>query len=138
MGIHSGSPSLTIQEDVFQRLTADTALQSFVSSRIYDSLAASRAQAPYLVLNGWLETPQDLLTRKGRRTTFAVNIWSAYAGMKEAKLIASIVIDSLDRYTMATSEWESWQITFESLNTLEDLENMKRIVLRFKVESGKI
>ncbi|MGE3622971.1 MAG: DUF3168 domain-containing protein [Bdellovibrionales bacterium] len=93
-----------VQQAVFGKLAADTAVQSLLGDppRLYDHVPADAA-FPYVAFGPLSAQPFDDLARSGYTLSLALTVWSRYRGGKEAKDILQAVYDALHRADLAVA-----------------------------------
>ncbi|MGH1367259.1 MAG: DUF3168 domain-containing protein [Maritimibacter sp.] len=87
--------SLALQQAIFQRLQADTALGALVSGAIYDAVPPGIISGTYVALG-----PEDVrersdITGHGALHEITVSVVSDAAGFAQAKDVAAAVSDAL-------------------------------------------
>ena len=92
--------SWALQSAVFAALSGDAALQSLISTRIFDAVPRDAA-FPYAVLGDGKETNWDTATEEGSEHEFTVTAWSRNGGHKEAKSVADAVRFVLNGATLS-------------------------------------
>lgn len=90
---YAGSASL--QQAVYQTLTADAGVSALVGSHVYDALPLGAAPSLYVSLGP--ETVEDASSSSGggARHDFVVSVISDASGFQSAKSVAAAVSDAL-------------------------------------------
>lgn len=131
----TNSSALTpVQEALFARLTADSALMSVVTG-VHDTVPEPTLY-PYVVLGEAIETPDNQLGQFGSRLSVTLHTWSRYRGMAETNLILNHVVRILDHAPVAIAGRTLIAVRLEQLLTLRDTDpDLRHGVVRFTIET---
>ena len=132
----TGLAMLDLQGVILETLRADSTLAALVSTRIFEGRVPPGTKMPYVIVDSWFETPEDILARTGRSTTFMVHIYSNQSGFQESKLIGSAVVLMFDKVPVEVENWPCWRLALRSANALvEAPEQNRHVVLLFEART---
>jgi hypothetical protein len=89
---------LDIQTAIVTALTADAGLMTAVTG-VFDNVPIDQLM-PYVEIGEGTENKFNTFDSTGKQTTMIINVWSGYAGFKEAETIMNIIIGILDYQTL--------------------------------------
>lgn len=126
-----------LQQAVYGRLNASTALTSTLGAAVYDHVPAG-ARMPYVVVGETTAVARDTMGRTGRDVTMQIHVWSEYPGRKQIAEIQARVDTLLDRWAPGVSGWYGTQMLLEYSETMRDPDGVTRHgVQRFRVHVHK-
>lgn len=130
--------SWPLQEAVFQRLSADTAVAAIAGGRIYDAPLPPEAEGDpdgvYVTLGD--ETVRDWSTKSdnGAVHQITISVHAPRRGFAEAKQAAGAISDSLLGAALTMTRGKVIQIRFHEARTGRSQgDALRRIDLRFRV-----
>ena len=89
-----------LQAAIYQRLMADTALDTLVGSAIYDAVPPGTALGTYVSLGPEVVRDASSQTERGAVHEFSVSVVTDAAGFQNAKAVAAAVSDALTGATL--------------------------------------
>lgn len=122
-----------IQEALYSTLTNDYAVMALVTG-VFDKVPQSQS-APYVSFGTRTEARLDTMGTWGKDATFELNVWSEYAGFKQAENILDAINAALDYQTLTVANWTTTVFCrFEDAVTIEDPDGVtKRIAARYRI-----
>ena len=132
-----GSPAWPLQQAVYTRLSADTALVTTLGAAVYDSVPDS-APFPYVVIGDDTESPNDTMGKTRRNTTLMIHTWSQAKGKKQTKEIQDRVDELLDRWAPTVTGWASTHMLNEFRESFMDADGVTRHgVSRYRIHNSE-
>lgn len=116
-----------------------TALNGNIAATVYDDVpilpsGQPAANFPYVVVGETTAAPWDTDDRTGASITVTLHIWSRYAGMKEAKAIASAIYAILHRASLTITGNHAVDCLYEFSSFMTDPDGETRHgVLRYRI-----
>ncbi|MHA6268032.1 DUF3168 domain-containing protein [uncultured Aliiroseovarius sp.] len=125
--------SAALQQAVYQRLTADSALSTLVSGAIYDAVPAGIITGTYVSLG-----PEDVrersdMTGHGAMHEITVSVVTDAAGFQSAKEVAAAVSDALVDATLVLARGHLVYLNFHRARARRvEAADVRRIDLFFR------
>lgn len=111
-------PSLAVQKAVYQRLSTNTALSSFVSGRVFDEVPEN-SPFPFVNIGDDDFEPENYYTK----CTVRINGLARAVGQVEAKTLAALIIDAMVEPLALTAPFVATAHRHLETNYGEDLEH---------------
>ena len=109
-----------VQRALYETLTADAALMARVTG-IFDHVPAGQS-LPYVTVGEAVETDWSAVEFAGRDHRLGVHVWSAHAGMAEAKELLGLVDAALEHMPEALDGHRLVSLRFISSRVFADVE----------------
>ncbi|MFN6951052.1 MAG: DUF3168 domain-containing protein [Albidovulum sp.] len=122
-----------LQSAIYQRLTADSALDALIGGAIYDSVPPGVTTGTYVSIGP--EDAQDASDQTGRGAwhEFVVSVVTDQAGFREAKAAAAAVSDALTGATLVLARGRLVGLWFVKARARRvEKADMRRIDLTFR------
>ncbi len=125
--------SAALQQAVYQRLQADTALDALVADAIYDAAPAGPVAGTYVSLGPEDVSEKSDATGHGALHEITVSVVTDAAGFQQAKLVAAAVSDALVDATLILARGTLVYLNFHRARArrVQDAD-VRRIDLRFR------
>jgi hypothetical protein len=131
------SPTLPIQEAIFERASNDDGLQA-LSAETFDWVEES-AKPPYVVVGEAFTTPDNTHGSIGWITIATLSIWSKERGFREANQIKDRLIELFDHQPLEIDGFHTVEVRFEFDQTLRDPQpTLRRALLRLRVQTEQL
>lgn len=128
-----GSPSGSLQQAMYTRLSSDATLVTTLGAQVYDNVPDSAA-FPYVVIGDVTEGPNDTMGKTGRDLTVTVHSWSQTKSWKQIKDVQNRVDLLLDRWAVTVTGWSATHMLQEFFETFRDPDGVTRHgVARYRV-----
>lgn len=125
--------SLALQQAIFQRLSADSALASLVGTAIYDAVPPGIIPGTFVALGGEDVREAADKTGRGAMHEVTVSVISDAAGFTSAKEAAAVVSDALNDAPLILARGHLVSLTFHRARArrVQDAD-IRRIDLKFR------
>jgi len=126
-----------LQQAVYAKLTADTALMDLVSG-VYDEVPET-VDFPYVSLGSITEQVDDAHNQRGLEASVVLHVWSKYRGFKEAALILDALDAALDRQPLTVAGFTDISVAHQQHTELRDPDpDIRHINVSYRVWLTKI
>lgn len=126
------TPLLEIQQAVYQRASADSALAALVTG-VFDDVPESQAH-PYVKLGEAMETPRNTSTEFGREVVITLHVWDRYRGFARCLAIADRLTQLFDHQPMTVAGHRVVSVRHEFNQTLRDPDpEIRHVPVRFRI-----
>jgi len=128
----SGSVLFSLQQAIYSRLKADTALMRKITG-LFDAVSDDQ-NFPYVTIGEATSLPYRTFDKFGEECTITLHIWSRYKGFKEA----AEILDDLNRILADTvfsvPGWGKVNSYYDFSETLRDPDGITRhIPVRYRI-----
>lgn len=110
-----------VQRALYETLTAHVPLMARVTG-IFDHVPSGQS-LPYVTVGEAVETDWSAVAFAGRDHRLSVHVWSAHAGMAEAKALLSLVDDALEHMPAQLDSHRLVSLRFLSSRVFADVED---------------
>jgi hypothetical protein len=115
---------LIVQEMIYDRLSADLALQS-LGAPVYDGVPQSTPY-PYVTIGEDLHVEWDTDTSLGTDCSLSIHTWSRHRGRRETKQMQAAIYDSLHRAELVYSGYNVVLCDFVNSQSFLDSDGLTR------------
>ncbi|MGH9204209.1 MAG: DUF3168 domain-containing protein [Vicinamibacterales bacterium] len=125
------SPTLPIQEAIYDRASADDELKA-LDAEIYDYVPED-APRPYVVIGEAFTTPDNTHGEIGWVTISTLSIWSDDRGFRQAHLVKDRIVQLFDHQPLTVEGFHHVETRFEFDQMLRDPQpTLRRALLRLR------
>lgn len=126
------SALLSIQQAIYQILTADTTLMTKITG-VFDQAPQDQA-FPYVTIGEATSSPFRTMSRFGEEITITLHIWSQYHGFKESNEILAELNRLLADQDLTVTGYDVVSCMYDFSETLRDPDGITRHVpVRYRI-----
>ena len=124
--------AVALQAAVYQRLSADSAVNALIGAAVYDEVPGGVIPSTYVAIGPEVAVDQSDKTGVGAEHRFQVAVVSDVAGFATAKGVAVAVSDALHNGQLTLTRGQLVSLQFDRATaSREEAANVRRVDLRF-------
>lgn len=139
MMIRGGSSLYAASVAIYEKLAAVFAATSVSVFDGFIPEEKTEVNFPYIIVGEMAEAQSNLLARAVRQTVVTIKVYTLYRGTKQAKQIASQIIDTLEEIDLAPEEgWVFPKVRYLDTNILQEDDTRFTAVVRFEITAERM